>query len=219
MNMLKRYLETKEFKAALVIYLLLCFTFISNSALSQQVGVRALVGYRVAGNAKTSSGIVMPRESINFQFVGSYELENGIILDASYLTSPSHIKFRAAPMENWQQLGEIQVSSVMVGGGFQNNEPSAAIVPFGIFRIGRMNISSLEDRFSSFGKLVFAIEGGVKLPFSHRFGLVTQINMLMPIHGGENDLFADSLGEYQFNPKNGITLVQFAINTGFYIKF
>jgi hypothetical protein len=207
-------------KSILFILIVLAIVLDPSSLYGQGFAVRTTVGYRVAGGQNTPSGIVMPRESINYMGVLAYDLPNGLTFDVAYLSSPNtSIKFKQNRNARWSQLGDIGVRHLMAGAFYRDTNPYPAVSPFGGVRVGGVSFDSYTAQFESFRRFAIAIEGGVKVPLRPYFGIVTQINMLLPIHFNGDEVFRSTERAYDFSSKRGISGVQFALNTGLYFNF
>ena len=180
--------------------------------------MKSLIGYRVAGNVNTPAGILMPRESFNWQGVVGYEFGNGLSITASYLSSPTSYKFRPNPHSNWALLGDFRIRHLMAGLTYTHTAPFPAILPFGGVRIGGVSFNSSTPSFGSTTRFAVSLEGGVKIPFTPRFGIVTQIDIFSPLMFSSSNLFDSNMREYNFEAGSGI-FPQFALNSGLYFNF
>ncbi|WP_106134880.1 hypothetical protein [Mongoliibacter ruber] len=187
-------------------------------AIGQGFGVRLSPNYRVGGNVKTPSGIVMPMEDFSFQTSLHYKFENGLMLDATYIGGPTSIKYKPLKWEPWENLGEAQVRSFMMGVFYERNDNDPAVMPYGGVRLGNFAVNSLNPDFESFNKFAFSIEGGIKIPFSPHFGFFTHVNVLAPIQFGEGEIFRNRTGEYDFTASPGLILFQFNLAYGIYFQ-
>lgn len=197
---------------------LIIFSAFGQEALAQGFGVRLSPNYRTGGNVKTPSGIVMPMEDFSFQTSLHYKLKNGLMLDATYVGGPTAIKFKPLKGDPWENLGEAQVRSFMMGVFYERNDNDPAVMPYGGVRLGNFAVNSLNPDFESFNKFAFSIEGGVKIPFSPHFGLFTHVNVLAPIQFREGEIFRNRRGEYDFTASPGLILFQFNLAFGIYFQ-
>lgn len=195
---------------------LLVLVFGVSDLRAQSINVRGLTGFRVGGNVITDQGTMMPRESINYQGVLSYEKASGWYYDFSYMFSPTFSKYKEDLRAPWQQFGTMNVSHYMLGIGYMNIGEGVGMKPFVSFRAGPSTYMSLDNEFNSFTKFTLGLEGGVKIPLVKNFGLITQINMMMPVQFIESELFSSRTRQIRIIPSPGITLVQFAFNAGLY---
>jgi|GEM_PF-5725550 len=200
----------------LFIFILL---MIIQDGFSQGFGVRLSPGYRVGGNVRTPSGIVMPREDFNFQTSLFYKLSNGLMLDATYVGGPTALKFKPTKWSNWEQLTDGNIRSFMMGVFYERNESGSAIYPYGGVRLGNIAINSFSPDFQFFNRMGFSLEGGAKLPMSKNFGIFTHINMLSALQFREREIFRNTTNEFDFTARPGILLVQFNLNYGVYFQF
>ncbi|WP_143960639.1 hypothetical protein [Litoribacter populi] len=189
-----------------------------SGVLAQGVSVKSLVGYRVAGNVNTPSGIVLPREDFNFQLAAEYELGNGIGFDISYMAGPSAVKFRPNPHSNWNRLGDMSIRSLMVGMVYTHTAGFPQVRPFGAFRVGSLNYNSNTPEFSSQRSFALNLEGGVKVPLTPRLGIVTQISAFLPVRFSERNFMGPNSSTLDLTGSPGISML-FALNSGLYYNF
>lgn len=186
--------------------------------LAQGFGVRLSPNYRTGGNVKTPSGIVMPKEDFSFQTSLHYKFENGLMLDATYIGGPTAIKYKPLKWEPWENLGEANVRSFMMGVFYERNDIDPAVMPYGGIRLGNYAINSLTPDFESVNKFAMSIEGGIKIPFSPHFGIFTHVNVLAPIQFREGQIFNNPRGEYDFTARPGLVLFQFNLAYGIFFQ-
>ncbi|MGY6559291.1 MAG: hypothetical protein ACXIT9_08415 [Nitritalea sp.] len=184
----------------------------------QSLNFRGLVGFKVGGNVISENGTMAPRESINYQGVLAYEREDGWHYDVSYLFSPTFSRYKENLRAPWQCFGSMNVSHIMAGIGYTNVRERKGWKPFFSFRVGPSFFESTDGEFASFTKLTTALEGGMKIAFTENFGLVTSVTLLMPINWSQQELFVSQTREIEIIADPGITLVQFALNTGVYYR-
>jgi hypothetical protein len=191
----------------------------SGYANAQSFTTKALTGYTAGINSKFDQGIIMPRESINYLLTLGYEFENGRNFDISFIHQPTSIKFKPSLWDNWQSLQDFNLSSIHLGYGFRSTTKKAGMKPFGIARLGPTFFSFPNQEYQNFWLLTAAIETGVKIPFSDKIALLTQINYAFPLVFGEKNLFTPTNDNQGFSTGGGIKLFQLSLNTGFLFKF
>ncbi|GHB27346.1 outer membrane beta-barrel protein [Mongoliitalea lutea] len=206
-------------KIAIVVLLGLISFFGLQEATAQSFGARLAPGYRVGGNVNTPSGTVMPREDFAFQTSLFYKLGNGLMLDATYLSGPTDIKFKPTKWSNWEQLAGANIRSFMAGVFYENSAGNAAIYPFGGMRIGNIAFNSFDPNFESFNRFGFSVEGGAKLPLSKNFGIFTNVNILSAVQFREGKVFENRTNEFDFTANPGLIFFQFHLGYGVYFQF